>query len=289
MPVTTWELVNSREYDYSLTGEVSFVRRWVATGSDTETAIHDELRNNVIPLLFNGSVLQNYTATPQGNGVWLVEANYEAKLRTATTDSTGSNLGSSQTGGQTLSGMAGEYPMYEFDTTGGTKHITQSLSTVNKYAPAGKTAPDMKGAIGVTQDSVEGVDIVVPSCRFSETHYKTLAEVTKTYINTLIDKTGTVNNATFRGRAAGEVLFKGCTGRLKNYDSWELTYHFEVSKNDTNITVGDITVSTKKGWNYLWILYGTSTDQNRIVKQPVAAYVEEVYSSSAFSTLQIGS
>jgi hypothetical protein len=44
---------------------------------------------------------------------------------------------------------------------GGTQHITQSLATIQKYAAAG-TAPDFGGAIGVTHDSVEGVDITVP-------------------------------------------------------------------------------------------------------------------------------
>src|SRR5262245_6293465 len=51
---------------------------------------------------------------------------------------------------------------FSFDTSGGTQHITQSRQTINKYAPPGKTAPDFGGAIGVTHDSVEGVDITVP-------------------------------------------------------------------------------------------------------------------------------
>ncbi len=49
--------------------------------------------------------------------------------------------------------------VFSFDTGGGTQHITQSLQTVESYAPSGQTAPDFKGAIGVTADSVEGVDI----------------------------------------------------------------------------------------------------------------------------------
>lgn len=52
------------------------------------------------------------------------------------------------------------------DTMGGTQHLTQSLATVNKYAPSGKTAPDFKGAIGVTKDSVDGVDVVCPVFNF---------------------------------------------------------------------------------------------------------------------------
>ena len=60
---------------------------------------------------------------------------------------------------------------YQFDTGGGTQHITHSIKTVGKYAAPGKTAPDFKGAIGVTLDNVEGVDITVPVYHFSETHY----------------------------------------------------------------------------------------------------------------------
>ena len=60
---------------------------------------------------------------------------------------------------------------FSFDTTGGTQHLTQSRQTISKYAPAGKTAPDFGGAIGVTHDSVEGVDITVPVFSFNVTRY----------------------------------------------------------------------------------------------------------------------
>lgn len=60
---------------------------------------------------------------------------------------------------------------FSFDTGGGAQHITQSLANVARYAPPGQTAPNFKGAIGVTADSVEGVDITVPVYHFAETHY----------------------------------------------------------------------------------------------------------------------
>lgn len=61
--------------------------------------------------------------------------------------------------------------VFSFDTGGGAQHITQSLANVARYAPPGQTAPNFKGAIGVTADSVEGVDITVPVYHFAETHY----------------------------------------------------------------------------------------------------------------------
>ena len=35
-----------------------------------------------------------------------------------------------------------------FDTSGGSQHITQSISTVGRHGPAGDSAPDVGGAIG---------------------------------------------------------------------------------------------------------------------------------------------
>ena len=59
--------------------------------------------------------------------------------------------------------------VFSFDTGGGVQHITQSLANVARYAPPGQTAPNFKGAIGVTADSVEGVDITVPVYHFADT------------------------------------------------------------------------------------------------------------------------
>jgi len=60
----------------------------------------------------------------------------------------------------------GDY-RFSVNTTGGTARITSSLETVTKYARPGETAPDHKQAIGVTREGdVQGVDIVVPACRF---------------------------------------------------------------------------------------------------------------------------
>ena len=57
-----------------------------------------------------------------------------------------------------------------------------------------------------------------------------------------------------------------------------------------NIVIGDITVPAKGGWEYLWVLYEDQEDATakRIVKRPIAAYVEQVRESGNFSLLGIG-
>jgi len=179
--------------------------------------------------------------------------------------------------------------VYNFDIGGGTQHLTQSIETVGKYAPEGKTPPDFKGAIGVTHDSVEGVDITVPVYHFSETHYKADTEVTAEYKATLFALTGKVNAAAFKGFEAGEVLFLGASGSKRGEEDWEITYRFAASPNATDIPVGDITVTSKKGWEYLWVRYADAEDAgaNALVKRPVAAYVEKVYEEGDFSALGI--
>jgi len=179
---------------------------------------------------------------------------------------------------------------YSFDTTGGTQHITQSVSTRGKYAPSGKTPPDFKGAIGVTHNSVEGVDITIPVFSFTETHYLPDSVVTDTYKGRLFRLTGKTNNSNFRGCAPGECLFLGASGSRRGEDDWEVTFRFAASPNKTNIQIGDITVAEKKGWDYLWVRYAdeADTDACELVKRPSAAYVEQVYEEGDFSDLEIG-
>jgi hypothetical protein len=184
---------------------------------------------------------------------------------------------------------SGDPSTFSFDTGGGTQHITQSLSTIGKYAASG-TAPDFKGAIGVTHDNVEGVDITVPVYNFSETHYLADATVTPSYRGTLFNLTGKVNNGSFKGLAAGECLFLGASGSKRGEDDWEITYRFAASPNRTGISVGPITVASKKGWEYLWVRYADEEDagSNTLVKKPIAAYVERVYEEGNFAALGIG-
>ena len=178
---------------------------------------------------------------------------------------------------------------FTFETGGGNEHITQSSATIALYAPPGKTAPDFKGAIGVTADSVEGVDIVVPVYQFTETHYLDDSLVTPTYKGTLFGLTGRVNDAPFKGFNAGECLFLGVSGSKRGQGDWELTFRFASRPNRTGLAISDITGIDKKGWEYLWVRYAEAEDAGAgaIVKRPVAVYVERVYESGDFTGLGI--
>jgi hypothetical protein len=185
--------------------------------------------------------------------------------------------------------QSGEEPLYSFDTGGGSQHITQSLFTVNRYAPAGKTAPNFEGAIGVDDNSVNGVDITVPVYSFTETHYFDDSFVTESYKGILFNLTGKVNSGSWRNYAGGEALFMGASGSKRGKGDWEISFKFAASPNKSNITIGSITGISKKGWEYLWVKYESDEDTaaKTLIKKPTAVYIEKVYEEASFASLGI--
>jgi hypothetical protein len=182
-----------------------------------------------------------------------------------------------------------------FDTTGGTQHITQA----HYETPFPGGAPFQYNAIGVDSNGVNGIDIVVPQLQWQEQYDVPNAYVTATYVRGLAGVTGTTNSGNFRGFAAGEVLFLGCSGSQewddeKGKGPWSLSYRFSASPNAGSgqsvpaITIGSISGITKKGHEYLWVRYEDSVDSNTLLKKPKHVYVDRVYREADFSVLGIG-
>jgi hypothetical protein len=177
---------------------------------------------------------------------------------------------------------------YSFDTGGGSQKITQTISPLNVWR-YGNSAPDFKGAINVDDNSVNGVDIVVPVYSFNETRIVDNDDVGSAFKSALFNLTGKVNHLSWHGFNAGEVLFMGASGsRHGRRGDWEINYKFAASPNKTNITIGTITGIDKKGWEYLWVRYEKSTDQNCLVQIPKAVYVHQVYEYGDFAALGLG-
>lgn len=184
-----------------------------------------------------------------------------------------------------------ETTSFAFDTGGGTMHRNQSIKTVSKVP---NDAPDFNGAIEVDNEgNVNGVDVTMPVLNFTETHTMNGSRVTTSYKKTVAALTGTVNSSGFRGFSAGEVLFLGASGTKRSKRSnapWEITFRFAVSPNQSSLQVGKLKVSNKRGWDYLWVRYADKVAENRknVIKEPVAAYVEQVYPTGDFGNLGLG-
>ncbi len=180
---------------------------------------------------------------------------------------------------------------YTFDTTGGTQKVTQSLATIAAYAPPGFTPPDFQGAIGVSADRVEGVDLIIPAYGFTVTKRFPDSIVTPAYRRDIFLLTGRTNDDVFFDCAEGEALFLGATGSKRGRGDWSITFRFAGSPNVAGLSIGDITGITKPGWAYLWVRYADFEDSFAfaLVKRPIAAYVEQVYHPGDYTVLLIGS
>ena len=186
-----------------------------------------------------------------------------------------------------------------FDTTGGTTHITQAESET-RFSNGEPAAPNMNKAIGVDGDKVNGVDIVLPALKWTETYDVPNSYVTAAYIKTLASMTGTVNDGTFRTFAAGEVLFVGCSGSQqwdeedRGNGPWSLSYKFVAQANAGDgqstpaLTVGDIEDIEKDGHDYMWIYYEDDITSDTLLRRPKFVYVNEVYRRTDFSALGLG-
>jgi hypothetical protein len=179
MPIVIEEKFDSR---LSVAGDNPSVElRYIVFGTNDDLAAKSELAT-ASPSAYDDLPRQSIQIEPLANDIW------EGSVR----------YGLTETNDPPQTGESS----FAFDTGGGSQHITQSRATINAYAPSGETAPNFQGAIGVTDNGVEGVDITVPVYHFSETHYLDDAVVTPAYKGTLFGLTGTVNNASFKGLAA---------------------------------------------------------------------------------------
>ena len=238
--------------------------------AETEESAHQELLDShLLSSVFNGLIRKDIT----------IEAEH------VDTENPNQNIWRATV--QYTNGLDENDNITSFDTTGGSQHVTQSLSTVGVYPSA---SPDMGGAIGYDGQNVNGVDIITPAYTFTEQHVFSQDYVNETYRKTLANLTGCVNNRKFRGFDEGEVLFKGAAGSMfteDNLTKWQLLFHFATSPNRTNFYVGDIYIKQKLGWDYLWVMYGNEVDANRLIKRPRSVYIERMYPFDNFSALRI--
>lgn len=176
-------------------------------------------------------------------------------------------------------------PKFSFSTRGETQHIIRSIATVSSH---GTTPPNFSGIIGWDGMEAQGVDIYTPRTTFSITDYFQDRKITTDYKRTLAFMCNKVNSKEFYGYQAGEVLFMGVDGARDGDTSdsfWQLTFHFAVEENKTDLKIGSITVPIKKGWDYLWVRYANVTSGTVIIPTPQWAYVEQVYYYDDFKKL----
>lgn len=291
MAVSLYELVDSRRLTVDRTTG-GLTARFLATGSTSETAVYQAVVLDT-PTTYFGLYRSAIRITPRGGGgYWDAEIDY-APIPPGEAIQTDPPANPVAPDPGTPIG-----PGFAFSTGGGTTKIYQAIRTrsITRSLAAiagGRAAKDHHGAINVTVDGAEGVDIVSRQGEFSVDVRR--ANVTLNYFSQLFYATGTVNDGPFYGFAAGEVLYLGAEGRFSVNDLWQITHKFSVSPNEANKVisrdengVAQITVPVKKGWDYVWVQYYEKFAGGVKTLVPEAAYVEQVYPTTNFAALEIG-
>jgi len=148
--------------------------------------------------------------------------------------------------------------------------------------------------VNVTEEGVEGVDVVIPTLDFTITKEFAAGAVTMSFVRLLYSLTGTVNADNFLGFAPGELLYKGVDASF-NDDSWAISYEFSAIPNVNNIQItapvfnpqrqvvtGVFEIPSKKGWEFLWIEFIEGVGPLKKVMKQVN--VVKVYPEANFST-----
>ncbi len=207
-------------------------------------------------------MLQTYEIEHKGNGVWNGVAHYGKRQPRQT-------------------GTA----WFQFDATAGTTHIQISKETVSTNNEVGGVLPDFQNVIGFNGQTVDGCDISIPVFKVTISYYCPTSDITQDYINALTENIGT-NDAPWGQWDEGEVLYLGTVGQPRGYDDWELTMHFLVAKNETQLNVGNITQIAKDGHDYIWVLFkNDDSPSKRLIMVPDVAFVERVYDKIDFTKL----
>ncbi len=174
----------------------------------------------------------------------------------------------------------------EWDVSAETENIIRAEFGQIHY-PGGEDVGDL---IGVDGENVTGVDKRIPKSQYIiETDVNNLA-LTATYWRRIMDYTGTVNNATWKIWARGEVLFAGARIVRRGKGQNRARFTFLISSNETIqiTTTSGVQNVEKGGWEYLWIERLKTTDGGRIKMEVQAVHVATIYDSNNFLQLGIG-
>lgn len=160
--------------------------------------------------------------------------------------------------------------------------------------------------IGLTDNGVEGVDILSPQSTLKIVHWLPQGKTTPEFLDEITLLTGKTNDAIFKGPwgnwKIGEALYEGTEISAPNDELIELSHSFRRSLNSDGESVkidfldekrvGQLTnFVEKKGWEYVWFQYGQKAgkipDEDRPLDVSITAHIAEVYEAASFDALKL--
>ena len=195
------------------------------------------------------------------------------------------------------------YVKVNFNIGGGTKTITKS-QFVDSVAIATDAQVDsalnvanlaLGGAIGITEDSLEGTDVPTADLRVQVTVYYLPDFVTFEFVKKIRDaiagefNTGSYNSDTFLTCEEGEVQLRGASGGGIVVDIIPITYDFYIGKNVTDQEDEGFPNLTAKAHDIVDYIFFNQWDDEvkKMLIKPTIRAVHRVASPMNYATLEV--
>lgn len=183
-----------------------------------------------------------------------------------------------------------------FNIGGGTRRITKGIEVLSAVArtdfePGNGVPPDLKGAIGASQDGISGYEIPDNMLSIQVTAYYKPKKVNYTFIRQLKSLCGKTNAGGFLGQAAGEVLFVGASGGGTVLDIIPITFEFLIAENIDDEPDEGFPNITAKGHDvvdYLYLRQSKPGAGDIILMEPTYRYIHKVVYSGNFTIFGFG-
>jgi len=185
----------------------------------------------------------------------------------------------------------GSYLQYGLDFGGETIHLNQSLEVLASETAIGIpiTPPDVKNTIGITANGVQGVDVPGGGLRMSLTDWYPPTLWTPTLIATWYDMfvngVCPVNNATFKGFAAGTVLLLSIQAQGDQYKRVPVTFNFLLKPNNNGVVNLPFDPIYSLGHDVITYQYYEGVSANSGLQVPIFRYIHRVHPLVNFNLL----
>jgi len=184
-----------------------------------------------------------------------------------------------------------------FTIGGGTKVVYKSLEVLDMDVSDDADMlfiPDIYGAIGVSEDGVQGTEVPDSTLRVQVTAYYRPSFVTFSFVKTLRDliagpsNYGTYNSTPFLGGEVGEVQLRSVSGGGTVVDVIPLTFDFFYGKNVTDRADENFPDVTAKGLDLIDYVFLPQWDATAeiTIEKPQLRYVHRLYDPVDYNILQ---
>lgn len=179
------------------------------------------------------------------------------------------------------------YVQFGVDIGGDTAHIQKALETRSETARTGLglLPPETYNLIGLTKDTIEGVDVVARGLKFNITAYYSSAVWSPSVLLTWAVLQSGYNDDVFYGFAAGEVQLLSVSAQGEVYKKVPVTFNFKAAPNINGVVDLPFTPLFGLGHDFVDYLFGAEISENFPVRAPLYRYVRRVYDPVNFDLL----